>query len=113
MLYNPIIRYIIVNLLKLTLASLLALKAEDKTSEDIATSVAVLSIIGLAPITFVYVLKRDHHKLKDTSVEKMIGTLYEGKYVKGKNHATHQFIVMFFVRRIIFACFTVYLHDSP
>ena len=74
--YNPIIRYITLNLLKLTMASLIALKAENKTNTDIITSSTTLTILGLAATIFVCALIRNKDKLGHTAVVSMIGTLY-------------------------------------
>ena len=58
------------------MASLVTLRAEDKTGTDIETSATILTIIGLAAIIFVYILVLNHRQLKDDSVESKIGTLY-------------------------------------
>ena len=111
--YNAIIRYIIMNALKLAVASLVALKATDRTAIEVTTSSLIISMIGLAAIGFFILLSRCHDHLADAPVINKIGTLYQGKEVDRKAHSVEYFPLAFFTRRIVFAIATVYLHDSP
>ena len=111
-LYNPIIRYIILNSLKLTVASFVALKAWN-TATDIAISIGLIAIIAIAALTFFCLLKTNHENLKDSELVGKIGTLYQNNNVHFSTHKTHYFPLSFFVRRFAFASVTVYMLEKP
>ena len=111
--YNSIIRYVILNALKLLVASFVALKAKNRTEMEITTSTLVISFISLAAIGFFILLSRQNDRLAHTYVTNKIGTLYQGKNVNRKAHRVQYFPLAFFIRRILFAIVTVYLNHCP
>ena len=56
--FNPIIRYLLLNALKLNMSALMVIKATDPSSSDLAIGIATLTIINGAPLVFYVVINR-------------------------------------------------------
>lgn len=110
--YNAIIRFVILNSLKFSVSSFIAIKAY-KTETDRIISFGVLSALLLCSVGFFYILRNKHRTLTDSNMVAKIGTLYQDKNVYRKKHNVQYFPPAFFIRRVAFASATVYLFESP
>lgn len=112
--WNPMIRYFILNLLKLYMAAFVVLKApSEKETIALLTAIAILFVVTLSLYLFYRVLKRQNEKLKNAEIVQSIGSLYIGKNVHDEGHSMHVYQVLFFLRRGLFVVATVYLFDYP
>jgi len=111
--WNSLIRYILMNALKLCMASLVVLKRGFKSDQQLAVAIAILAALTLAFTLFYCVLKKCQTSLGTDSIKKRISTLYVGRDVEYEKHGSHQFPVAFFLRRLIFTVVTVFLMDHP
>lgn len=57
--WNPIIRYLVLNSLKLNISAVIIYNAAEKAQLDVITSTVILLILNGAPIGFYFVLKRN------------------------------------------------------
>ena len=114
--WNPFIRYIFLNSLKLNMATFVvfkSMKADTKTptTTEISIAISICVILHLVVIVFYCVLKRHHEQLKDEATVNSIGSLYSGKDVHSPKKRVHSYMVALFVRRGLFVATTVYLFD--
>ena len=107
--WNPIIRYVYLNGLKLSMASLLVIK-ENKIAGG---ALATLLIINLSAIFFVRALKKNEGHLDEVQKVKTMGSLYAGKNTYSTRHHVHLYPAAFFLRRTLFAVATVFLFVHP
>ena len=105
--WNPFIRYVYLNGLKLSMASLLIIKVNGFAIGAICTLVG----INVAVVLFVSALKLHKNHLTDAEKVKSIGSLYVGKNVHARQHKVHWYPFAFFLRRALFAIVTVYLFE--
>mmetsp|Transcript_473 Transcript_473/g.755 ORF Transcript_473/g.755 Transcript_473/m.755 type:complete len:154 (-) Transcript_473:1104-1565(-) len=62
--FNPIVRYLLLNALKLNMTSLVAIKASKGSSTaDLAVPISMLAIVNLAPLIFSIVTGRNRDNL--------------------------------------------------
>ena len=81
--FNPIIRYLVLNSLKLNMTSLLAIKLfkPDSSLIDLISSLCILTMVNLAPLIFLIVLVRQRRELEKEQSRLSFGALYNGKKV--------------------------------
>ena len=111
--FNPIIRYLVLNSLKLNMQAVVAVKATGGSIADFASSIGIIVLINGSPLIFYIVLNRNHDNLEDKQRQKSYGALYIGKNVTSDNHKAQFYPMIFFWRRLIFIIVTVYLFDYP
>ena len=100
------------NSMKLTVASLIALKSQ-KTTMDIVISAAVLLLITVSALGSFCLLRKKHGQLKEINFMSKIGTLYQDKNVHRSKHKAHHFPLAFYFRRVGFASATVFMYRWP
>lgn len=81
--FNPIIRYLVLNSLKLNMTGLLAIKlAKPETSlTDLISAIGTLTMVNMAPLIFLIVLVRQRRELEQEQSRLSFGALYNGKNV--------------------------------
>ena len=80
--FNPIIRYLLLNALKLNFVSLVLFKStEARTLKEVAVSVLTLAAVNISPLIFFYVLRKNRSRLDEEDKVKAYGTLYLGKNI--------------------------------
>ena len=81
--FNPIIRYLVLNSLKLNMTGLLAIKLfkPDSSLIDLISSICILTMVNLAPLIFLIVLVRQRRELEKEQSRLSFGALYNGKKV--------------------------------
>ena len=112
--FNPIIRYLVLNSLKLNMTGLLAIKLAkpDARMADFVSAIGTLAMVNLAPLVFLIVLVKQRQKLKSEQSRLSFGALYNGKNVKPDNKA-YLYPLIFFWRRCGFIAATIYLFEYP
>jgi len=110
--YNPIIRYFILNSLKLAVSALVAIKAGAPDAST-AVPVTTLTIVNLTPLLFLWVGYLNRDNLDREEIRSRMGSIYTGKNVQDKEHRAYLYPLAFFWRRILFAVATVYLLEHP
>ena len=63
-LYNPIIRYLILNALKLNMAGLVALKTIPDKPKDLMVAILIVILLNGAPVIFYFSVKRNRAQLE-------------------------------------------------
>ena len=111
--WNPIIRYLILNSLKLSMTAFVSFKVSGTGLADISTSIALLIILNISPIIFYKAMKQSEDKLSEEETKKVIGSIYMGKNINKVDHNAHLFPMAFFWRRTLFVAVTVFLFDWP
>mmetsp|Transcript_20732 Transcript_20732/g.25371 ORF Transcript_20732/g.25371 Transcript_20732/m.25371 type:complete len:301 (-) Transcript_20732:1007-1909(-) len=111
--YNPIIRYLLLNSLKLNMSGLIVFKTAGATKEDIAVAVAIIALVNGAPLMFLFAINRNRGILLEDDTRKSFGAAYAGKNVTDEDHAAHVYPFVFFLRRCAFIAATIYLFDYP
>ena len=84
--YNPIIRYLILNCLKLNAAAILVFSAEAPGGSDLLVSSGIMLMICLAPIIMCCVVVKYHGTLTKEENKKSFNALYEGRNIESKRH---------------------------
>ena len=112
--FNPIIRYLLLNALKLNFVSLVVFKStKERTLKEISVSVVTFAVVNISPIIFLYVLRKNRDHLNEEDKVKSFGSLYLGKNIQRPTHKVHRYPLAFFWRRIAFISATVFLLDYP
>ena len=111
--FNPIIRYLLLNSLKLNISAFVVMASPQKTGTDVSIAAATLTVINLAPLVCCFVIYRNRRMLLEKENIKSFGTLYEGRNAKDSNHKIMLYPVAFFYRRTAFTIFSVYLFNYP
>mmetsp|Transcript_21882 Transcript_21882/g.29288 ORF Transcript_21882/g.29288 Transcript_21882/m.29288 type:complete len:170 (+) Transcript_21882:728-1237(+) len=114
--FNPIIRYLILNSLKLNMTGLIALKAAGVggiSVADIISAAGILALINGAPLVFVCVLKKNKKRLGEDESRLSYGAVYNGKNVSDDNQHAWLYPMAFFWRRCGFIAATIFLFDYP
>jgi len=111
--WNPIIRYLTLNSLKLSMTAIVVQKTLQKAVGDTTSSIVLLVVLNGAPLIFCIVVRRHHHSLKDPDTIKSIGAIYVGKNVTAEDHCAWVYPMVFFWRRTLFIVITVYLFNWP
>eukprot|EP00353_Schmidingerella_taraikaensis_P012373 CAMPEP_0185571574 /NCGR_PEP_ID=MMETSP0434-20130131/3613_1 /TAXON_ID=626734 ORGANISM="Favella taraikaensis, Strain Fe Narragansett Bay" /NCGR_SAMPLE_ID=MMETSP0434 /ASSEMBLY_ACC=CAM_ASM_000379 /LENGTH=362 /DNA_ID=CAMNT_0028187075 /DNA_START=218 /DNA_END=1303 /DNA_ORIENTATION=+ len=111
--WNSFIRYILMNALKLLMASIVVFKLGVKKDQQLAVAIAILTALTLAFMLFYCMLKKYQSSLGAETTKKRMSTLYVGRNVNYEKHGSHRFPVAFFLRRLVFTVVTVYLLDYP
>ena len=63
--YNPIIRYLLLNSLKLNFSAFIVFRPPIGSAWDIVLGLAIMILINAAPIFFFYVLHKNREELKE------------------------------------------------
>lgn len=111
--FNPIIRYLLLNSLKLNLSAFIVFASPEKAMTDMLVASITLAIINLSPIVLCWVIYRYRNSLMEEDNRKAFGTLYQGRKTEDKNHRIMLYPIAFFYRRTIFVAVTIYLFDYP
>ena len=111
--FNPIVRYLQLNSLKLNLSGLLVFITHGAQVHDYIVAVLILIAVNAAPIPFYFVVKRNKGKLKSDDVRQRFGSIFAGKNVTDEDHKAHLYPFPFFIRRAAFIAATVFLFDYP
>lgn len=111
--FNPIIRYLLLNSLKLNFTAFIVFKPPLGNAVDILLGLVIMLLINAVPIYFFYILRKNREDLEQDSKKKAFGTLYQGKNIKKEAGHSYMFPLVFFFRRTFFIIATVYLFDYP
>ena len=112
--WNPIVRYLVLNSMKLSMSALVVMYATEKGAGDIATSIGLLTLLNGAPFVFMFALRSNKKTLAEQETIKSIGAIYAGKNVESKqDHYLWLYPMVFFWRRTFYIVITVYLFDWP
>ena len=81
--FNPIIRYLVLNSLKLNMTGLLAIKLAkpENSLTDLISAIGTLTMVNMAPLIFLIVLVRQRRELEQEESRLSFGALYNGKNV--------------------------------
>lgn len=108
------VRYVILNALKLSFTGILAIKAAYSSPDDrMILPLCILAVVNFSPLVFLIVLYLMREKLMHADSKTRFGSMFTGKNVKDKNHKAHLYPMLFFWRRTLFAVATVLLFDYP
>ena len=108
--WNPIVRYYILNSLKLSITGFMVFKVSDSGPGDYFIAILMLVILNAMPIIFGIVLKQNKETLAKEDTKKTIGAIYAGKNVEQK---AYLFPMSFMWRRTVFVASTVFLFSWP
>ena len=112
--FNPIVRYMILNCLKLSISGTVALKAAALAGDgSIVLPLMVIALVSLTPLAFVYVMFRNKERLDREDFRERYGSMYGGKNVYNERTKAYLYPMLYFWRRLIFAIITVYLFPYP
>ena len=121
--YNALIRYTLLNALKLNLMAMLALNSNDEDADFMKKLGPILLLIILVQLPFIYVwcLGKRQSELDQPMVANSIGNLYQGLNLKQleekdeekKSKCVWHYIFVFLVRRQLFIVLTVFVFDHP
>ena len=76
--WNPMIRYYILNSLKLSMTGFIVFKAKDSGPGDYVIAILLLIILNSMPIIFYKVLRQNEETLAKEDTKKTIGAIYAG-----------------------------------
>ena len=111
--YNPIIRYLVLNSLKLNMSAIVVLRSSDRSMLSFAFAIATLAILNGLPFVYYIILNRNHDELTKEENRKSYGALYAGKNVSRDDHRAQFYPMLFFWRRALFISATVYMFSYP
>ena len=113
--FNPFIRYLQLNALKLNLSAMLTIKSFSSTSTTSKiVSIVTLVTINTIPVIFSRFVYKNRQTLQEENTSKKYGTIYAGKNVDAdKDHKVWLYPLFFFFRRLIFIIATVFLIKYP
>ena len=111
--YNPIIRYFVLNSLKLSICAAVALRDQDGEDSAYVYPFMILTVINVIPVVFFLVAYCKRDKLDEEATRKSIGAIYLGKNITKNDHKAHVYPMIFFWRRSLFVIVTVCLFDQP
>ena len=117
--YNALIRYTLLNCLKLNMIASVTLFKTDNSISEIAQAGFILAALNILAILYSYTLCKHSESLDDQKCKNRMGTLYqELRYADSiSNTATSRLVLMhpaiFMMRRQIFAIIAVILIDHP
>ena len=111
--YNPIIRYVFLNSIKLNFMAFIVFRPPIGSFIDIALASVIMVLLTVVPIFFFRLLRKNRKSLTDEKLSKVFGALYQGKNIT--QDAQHEFTypLIFFYRRTIFIIATIFLFDFP
>ena len=72
-----------------------------------------MAFIAFIPFVLTCLIYRKRNMLDEQQTIKSIGSIYEGKNVKKRDHKAFLFPILFFWRRTCFVVVTVLLFDFP
>ena len=110
--FNPIIRYLVLNAVKLNMSGFVVFKLMGETS-DLAVAIAILVMTNGAPLVFCITVSCYKDQLESEVCNKSFGAIYAGKNIADKKHRAGLFPILFFWRRALFIVATVFLFDYP
>ena len=121
--YNALIRYTLLNALKLNLMAMLPLNSNDEDADFVKKLVPILLLIILVQLPFIYVccLEKRKSELDQPMVSNSIGNLYQGlnleqleeKDEEKKSKSVWHYTFVFLVRRQLFIVLTVFVFEHP
>ena len=111
--FNPIIRYLVLNSLKLNMSGIIVFKKMGGDTMDKAVAIAILTLVNGAPIIFYISVERWKDTLESEEVKKSFGSIYKGKNLRHDDHYAGAYPIQFFWRRALFIAVTVFLFDYP
>ena len=79
--WNPIVRYLQLNSMKLYMSSIVAMNVASKSTADLGSSIAILTLLICTPLVFWVTLSRNKDSLTSSSTKKEISAIYVGKNV--------------------------------
>ena len=77
--FNPIIRYLLLNALKLNFSAFIVFKKPIGGAWDIVIGLILMVTLNAVPIFFFFLLRKNRSSLKEEKQKQVIGTLYAGK----------------------------------
>ena len=77
--YNPIVRYLLLNSLKLNFAAFIVFKKPVGGAWDVFVGISLMLIINALPIFFFFLLRKNRTILENEKPKKSYGALYAGK----------------------------------
>ena len=112
--FNALIRYLLMNALKLYMSAFVILGQSWEDKASVTFAFFMLMFLFSVPILASRTLYKENDNLtKDKSLKKY-GNLYVGKDVDPeKQHRIWIFPLLFFYRRFIFACVSVFAFSDP
>ena len=121
MFFNPIIRYFLLNILKLDLIAMVVIAGLRDSADQLYIAIPFLIAINIIPLFFSWCLMRNKKKLHYKNKLQTIGTMYEGLKIRFYKLDTQQtpnrlviaYPMVFIFRRTLFAAITVFLFDWP
>ena len=113
MFFNPIIRYLLLNSLKLNLSAFVVFSTPGAAGGDIFVAVITMLAVNIAPVLCCYAIWRNRDKLHEEQNRKSFGTLYTGRNIGMADHRIMLYPLAFFYRRTIFMLITVFEFDNP
>ena len=112
--WNPVIRYLLLNSLKINYSAACVFKHTDAGAWSQFVAVLMLVGINVCPLILSRILYKNNGVLEDKEKVSKIGTLYEGKNVPAdRKHRVWIYPLVFFFRRSLFIVGTLVLFDYP
>ena len=112
--WNPVIRYLLLNSLKINYSAACVFKHTDAGAWSQFVAVLMLVGINVCPLILARILYKNNGVLEDKEKVSKIGTLYEGKNVPAdRKHRVWIYPLVFFFRRSLFIVGTLVLFDYP
>ena len=111
--YNPLIRYLLLNALKFNFAAFIVFRKPIGGAWDVFLGLVIMISMTVLPALLFYLLRKNRDNLEQEEQRKVYGTLYTGKNVEMKAENQFIYILVFFYRRTLFVCATIFLYDYP
>ena len=112
--WNPVIRYLFLNSLKINYSAACVFKHTDAGAWSQFVAVLMLVGINVCPLILSRILFKNNGVLEDKEKISKFGTLYEGRNVPAdRKHRVWIFPLVFFFRRSLFIIGTLVLFDYP
>ena len=93
-LWNPVIRYYLLNFLKFNLTGMVVLAGLRKGDGEIPVAILLLLVVNAVPIALTSWLMRNRIKLQKKKTKKKCGTLYNGLDIQFRQTKTGKFLKM-------------------
>ena len=82
--YNPLIRYLLLNALKLNFSAFVVFRTPIGGAWNIFLGLVIMISMTILPVFFCFVLRKNRDRLEQDEEKKVYGTLYSGKNVEKK-----------------------------
>ena len=120
-LYNPIIRYFLLNVLKFNLIAMVIMAGLRRDDKQLIIAIPLFLVINAMPLLFTWCINKNKTKLQRKSLKKKIGTLYSGLKIRfyhmEQNQNVSKLVILypmiFVYRRTLFALITVFMYKVP